>query len=59
MLRRRFDEALPWLPVWVTTFDERDSSRNARDSAIVWVSGFSQYTCRPAFIAAVQIGACQ
>ena len=59
MLRRRFGEALPWLPVCVTTFDVRDILRRERDSAIVWVSGFSQKTCFLAFIAAVQIGACQ
>ncbi len=59
MLRRRLPEALPWLPVWVTTFAFRDSSRSARASASVRVSGFSQYTCRPARMAAVQMGACQ
>jgi hypothetical protein len=42
-VQRRIDAlALPWLPIWVTTFELRASSRSSRASATLWVSGFSQ-----------------
>ena len=59
MLRRKLPDALPWLPVCVTTFADFAISRNCRASASVCVNGFSQYTCLPASIAARHIAACQ
>jgi hypothetical protein len=48
----------PWLPICVATpvsFATRASSRASR---MLWVRGFSQYTCLPAFMATIAWYAC-
>ena len=57
--RRNAPLYVPWLPIDVATLCLRASSRRARDSESVRVSGFSQKTGLPALMAAAETTACE
>src|SRR5436190_11444911 len=55
--RRVPSDAWPWLPICVITLYLRAASAICRASQTECVSGFSQYTCLPIFIASIDANA--
>ena len=49
----------PWLPICVATPVSFATRATRRASRMLCVSGFSQYTCLPAFIARIETYACR